>query len=207
MSGLTFYGLHSLIGYTVSAVVCGLDCGDYVVAVDGSITVPYQSDPDQLFTAAYAISASNSPPGILATWGYGTMAATVTISSAQYTIPVAIGCTYTSQGQLLPPDEPAQGQNGPGPGKTRRTHMVAMKFVNTISGAVSVGTDFSSTLTPAYLPGNGVARYNGATMFSGTYWGPINDGYSFDSMISWQITRPLPCTVTSVSGFIEEQDR
>ncbi len=204
MAGLTFYGFHSLIGYTVSAFVCGLDCQDYVVAADGSITVPYQSDPDGLFTAAYAINLAQNLPANILFWGnWGISGVNVTISGTTYNIPVAIGCTYTSQGQILRPDEPAQGQNGPGPGKTRRNHWIAAKLVNAISGGVSFGSDFGATLKPAYLPGDGTARFNGATLFSGVYQGPVIDGPSFDGMISWQITRPLPCTVTSVSGFID----
>jgi hypothetical protein len=213
VSGLTFYGLSTLVGRTVAAWVCGLDCGTYVVQADGSITVPYQSDPDGLFTAAYAINVSNHPPVTPSTaiettiLGWGAMAVQVNIASTLYTIPVALGATYTSQGQLVRPDEPAQGQNGPGPGKTRRNHMIAAKLVNAVSGGVSFGTDFTGTLLAASLPGNGLTNNAKNAMFSGVYWSVVEDGYSFDGQVTWQITRPYPCTVTSLSGFIEMQDR
>jgi len=54
-----FYGLNHLNGKTVSCWAAGLDCGDYLVA-DGFITVPFGSDPDGEFTAAYLQAVSNS---------------------------------------------------------------------------------------------------------------------------------------------------
>ena len=52
-TGVEFSGLDHMNGKTVTAFVAGLDCGEYTVA-SGKITVPFQSDPDQLFTAAFA---------------------------------------------------------------------------------------------------------------------------------------------------------
>jgi len=59
-TGLDIYGYWPLIGKTVSVFAGGLDLGDYVVQAGGKIHVPYQSDPDKLFTKAYldALNAS-----------------------------------------------------------------------------------------------------------------------------------------------------
>ncbi len=206
-TGLTFYGLNNRIGDTVAAFVAGLDCGDYVVAANGSVTVPYQSDPDGLFTAAYVINLANNPPGTIADWGWGNTAVTVEISSVAYTIPVAIGAVYTSQGQVVRPDSMHPGQNGPGLGKTRRIHMFAAKLVNAVTNSLSFGSDFSTTLIPVKLPGNGKTAYNQTTLFKGVYWAPLKCDYDFDGMVSWQIERPFPCTVASVSSFVEMADR
>lgn len=54
---IVFYGYWHLLGRTVSVFVAGLDCGDYVVASDGSVTVPFGAC-DGLFTLAYLESLS-----------------------------------------------------------------------------------------------------------------------------------------------------
>ena len=66
-TGVTIFGLWHLNGKTVSAVIGGLDCGDYLVT-SGSIFVPYQSDPGKLFTLLYVqqLSASGVDFGDLA---------------------------------------------------------------------------------------------------------------------------------------------
>ena len=52
---ITIYGLWHLYNTMVTAYIGGLDCGDYLVAVDGSIIVPYGSDVGKLMTPAYLI--------------------------------------------------------------------------------------------------------------------------------------------------------
>lgn len=204
MAGLTFYGMHNMVGLTVAASICGLDCGDYEVEEDGSITVPYQSDPDGLFTAAYVIDIADNPPDQIATYGWGVQGVVVEISGTQYTIPVAIGASYTSQGKLLRPDVQDRGQNGPGLGKTRRLHMFAANLVSSLG--VSFGTDFT-TMFEATPPGNGQADNDMATLFSGVYWNTISSNYDFDGQLCWQVTRPYPCTLTAVTSFLRMEDR
>lgn len=55
VDGITFGGLGHFEGKTVDAFIAGLDLGRYTVS-GGTIFVPYQSDPDRLFTLAYLVS-------------------------------------------------------------------------------------------------------------------------------------------------------
>ncbi len=207
MTGLTFYGMNNLVGVTVAAFICGLDCGDYVVAENGSIAVPYQSDPDGLFTAAYVVNLANNPPGNIADWGWGQSAVTVEISSVSYTIPVAIGAVYTSQGQVVRPDQMHQGQKGEGLAKQRRVHMFGAKLVNAVTSSISFGSDFSTTLSPVFLPGDGRDAYTQVTLFNGVYWNTLNCNSDFEGMLAWEISRPFPCTIASVNSFMNMEDR
>lgn len=64
-STVTFYGAIYLAGFTVQVWAGGLDLGDYVVAADGSITVPLGSSSTtfpglSLFTDAYLVQLENS---------------------------------------------------------------------------------------------------------------------------------------------------
>lgn len=51
--GVLFYGYFYLAGLQVSAMVGGLDCGDFQVAADGTVFVPYGSDAEGAFTFQY----------------------------------------------------------------------------------------------------------------------------------------------------------
>jgi hypothetical protein len=42
--------------------------------------------------------------------------------------------------------------------------------------------------------------------FTGIRRETLKDDFSFDSMLCWQTTRPLPATVTNLGGFIDTQD-
>lgn len=63
VDGVQIGGLGALEGKLVSAFIAGLDLGDYTVT-NGTIFVPYQSDPDKLFTLAYV-------QGLSGTYEYG----------------------------------------------------------------------------------------------------------------------------------------
>ena len=182
-TGVRFYGLHNVTTYTtlktVDAWVSGLDCGTYYADTFGSITVPWLSDPDGLFTEAYFLAS-----------------------------PVAmLGYSFVSEGQLLRPLAPQElgAQNGPGLGKTRRTHMYAALVYN--AQGLSFGTDFVSTLKPAQFSFPSGTLYPMATLYAGTHWATLEDDYSFDSMLAWQVSRPYPATIMAIEGFIQAQDR
>lgn len=57
--GVTFSGFAMLEGKTISAVIGGLDLGDFVVT-DGAIFCPYQSDADKLLTRNFLITLANT---------------------------------------------------------------------------------------------------------------------------------------------------
>lgn len=123
-----------------------------------------------------------------------------------WTTPVAIGYAYPSQGQILRAIAPqeAGAQNGPALGKTRRTHMYSALLQK--AQGVSFGTDFSAT-RPAQLRSKGGIPLPLTTLFSGVHQDSLQDDYSFDSMLCWQITRPYPATVCTLGAFLHTQDR
>lgn len=123
-----------------------------------------------------------------------------------YQIPAVVGYSYTSQGQLLRPILPGEtgAQNGPALGKTRRTHMVAALLANT--QGISFGSDFTK-MHPAVFKTPGGNVYSPLQLWTGTFWDTLEDGYSFDSMPAWQITRPYPATALAVEAFLKTQDR
>lgn len=199
VSGLTLYGLFANNGETVSAQIGGLDCGDYTVA-NGTIFVPYQSDPGKAFTLTYLQSISAST--------YGDMA--VTIDGTTTTIPAVTGFTYTSQGQLLRPTMPPDvgTQNGPGLGKTRRLHQFGALMTLGVSGTMSIGDNPNTNLFPITFR---QADFNTAVpttqLYSGLHWDTLDSDYNFDGMVYWQVSRPVPCTIAAISGYLHGQDR
>ena len=84
--------------------------------------------------------------------------------------------------------------------------MFTALFANCVTGTLSFGTDFTrGHVIPFATPGG--TAYTHSQFYNGIYWGTLDDGYSFDSMTAWQISRPYPATVCSVGGFIHTQDR
>lgn len=208
--GITLSGLWPLAGKTVSAWVAGLDCGDYVVSTDGTILVPFDSDPDGLMTAGWLSNTSNQG-------GYGDAECQIDVSSPNASptsftvyVPVVVGINFKSQGQILRPEAEAEVKTpeGSGLGKERRVHRVAALLDNAQN--VSFGTVFGDSRWPLIgFPlvdpqGNAMTR---ATPFSGVYRTSVNDPTDFDGMVSWECDRPYPCTVVSVSGFLEDADQ
>lgn len=123
-----------------------------------------------------------------------------------YTVPGVVGFTYTSQGQLLRPVAPqATGaRNGPAFGKNRRNHRYAMSVANT--QGISIGTTFAN-VRPALFKTLGGTAYKGNQLYTGEHSATVEDTYSYDGMLCWQVTRPLPATMTAFGGFIETEDR
>lgn len=203
MAGDTYIqlsGLYHLAGQVVSVTIGGLDCGDLGVDSTGSAYVLIGT-PAAL-TAAYVVSldgatGENATP-IYFDDGSG---------SAWYSIPAVVGLAYTSQGQLLRPStaDDLKSPTGGGLGKKRRLHRFAALLQDCISGAISFGTSFSA-LRPASLrdasdaPG---AELSGLTLYSGVYRDEIDDDYSFDGMLCWQVSRPVPATIVQIAGHLE----
>lgn len=133
--------------------------------------------------------------------------------SSTYLVPGVVGFTYTSQGQLLRPVSPAESgaRNGPAFGKTRRNHRYAMAVTGTGVG-ITVGSDFGvlGRLRPAQfksLSGKGALLISAATLYTGEHSDTVEGDYDLDGMLCWEITRPLPATMTAFGGFLQTQDR
>jgi hypothetical protein len=131
-------------------------------------------------------------------------------SYTSYPTPTSAGAAYTSLGQLLRPDfGPDIGnRNGPAFGKKRRIQSATFSLYRTQQ--LSWGTDNSVTLRPlsmihAAKPGAGPVK--APILFTDVIWDTISDDWGFTSQITWQQTRPYPCLIQAISGYIEGEDK
>jgi hypothetical protein len=175
-------GLWPLNGKTVSVFAGGIDCGDWPVA-SGVANVPYGGDPAGLFTAAF-------------------------VAAYVGTLPVVVGFTFTSDGQLLTVSTPQDSgaRNGPPFAKKKRIHQAAFLFVNT--QGISYGTSFSN-MTAANFSTNGGTPYAANALFTGTFRDAVPDedaGEGYDSMLCWRVKRPYPATIAKAACFISTTD-
>jgi hypothetical protein len=182
--GLVLNGLTYLNGRTVTAFLGGLDCGDYLVS-GGSISVPYGD-------------------GVSAGTGGGFFTAAF-VAAFQGTMPMVVGFTITSQGQLLRVLKPEESgtRAGPSLGNKRRTHELSALLVNTYG--VSFDVVFPTTYPAKLLQADDFTPIVVGTTYSGVYWDSMAGDYSYDSMPCWQITRPYPCNISMISGKLTSQ--
>jgi hypothetical protein len=203
-STLTVYGLDQYVGETVSIWLGGLDCNDHVVAAGGTITIPYGSDPGGFLTAAYLNSLTGG-------WTFGAPF-DVWLSGVRTRIevPCVVGFNYTSQGQTLR----SLGQNesktptGDSLGMTRRSHMFSAYMTQTVSGGLYFGPDFNNLLQTHFTVSlQNPTLLTTKDLFTGVWQDELNDDYSFDGTLAWQVTRPTPATVGAVTTFTDTQER
>jgi hypothetical protein len=192
--GLILNGLWHLNGKTVQVFAGGLDCGDRGTAgspgyytdflvTDGSCLVPFGDNIDAgpgrgLFTADFVATG----------------------------VPIVVGFTYNSDGQLVRPIAPADtgARNGPALGKTRRNHQYSVLVSNTLG--VSFGGTFPTVRLAQFRKANG-NPLDPLTMFSGVHHDTLSDDYSYDGMVAWRVSRPWPANIIAISGNIQTQDR
>lgn len=179
-SDVVFYGYTQWAGKTVTVWAAGLDCGDYVVAADGSVTVP--------------IGAAN---GLF----------TLILAQTYVPIPAVIGTCYVTRGQIVRGATPQEtgSRIGPAQGETRRNHMFSSLLLNT--QGISFGTEFAY-MRPAQLAAyESGPIYPVTQLFSGVHWDTLDDNPSFDGMICWEVTRPYPATVVNIGGWVHTSER
>lgn len=121
VNSLVLYGIYPHAGKTVTVWGGGRDLGDFTVASDGTVTIPFSASFSVDFYAEF-----------------------------QGNMPCLVGFSYDSDGQLLPPMSPVESgsRNGPGFAKSQRSHYIMAQLVNT--KGISFGTDFNK-LKPAKL--------------------------------------------------------
>ena len=197
---IQFAGLYHLANQKVSVTIGGLDCGDYVADSAGNVYVTIGTPA--LRTAAYVVSldgatGENAMP-IYFDDGSG---------SAWYSIPAVVGMPYTSQAQLLRPAtaDDVKSPSGGALGKKRRIHRVVALLKDCISGGISFGTSFTQLRAAALRDASDApgSELDGLTLYSGVYRDEIDDDYSFDGMLCWQVNRPVPATVVQIAGHLE----
>jgi hypothetical protein len=177
-SSITFFGSYSPVG-SGPAVMC---IGDYL---------PAHSDTLSDQWARFYTGLQLSP----------------VTTTTTYSVPISIGATYTSQGQLLRPDfgPDAGAQNGPAFGKLRRLHKWACSFWK--SRGVSIGTDLDGKLYPIVWRTPGKSVISAPTLYSGIISDTIQSDDGFDAQIAWEVTRPYPVTILAMGGYISSADK
>jgi hypothetical protein len=191
--GLTMNGLWHLNSKTVQVYAAGLDCGqqetgtppsDFLVT-NGSLFVPYGD----------GISAGSAAGQFTQTF------AEAAATAGQ----IVVGSTYTSDGQIVRPNAPAESgaRNGPAFGKLRRNQQYSV-LVDQTAG-LSIGTRFDK-LDPVLFNADAGPPQAAGQFFSGIYRAPIQDDDTFDGMLCWRITRPFPATIAAIGAFIHSKD-
>ncbi len=214
LNGHTVHELNATAG-TIAAfsentgfgVTGGQQYDDYSASITFFGNWSYNTNPPTVIETGTFLTA-NPTSGYTSLWGraylgVGTPGRTAP-STIQYDVPLSCGFTYTSQGQLLRPDfgQDAGSPNGPAVGKIRHHHWYAGLFRR--ARKVSVGVDFGASLNPAGFKQADIQTPIAAPgLFSGVWTDTIQDDYGWDGMLAWQITRPYPCTIASMSGFVE----
>lgn len=204
--GVWLYGLWPLEGKTVTPWLCGLDCGsrglseeddgvnrfqieDYEVE-GGKIFVPFgdgvsQGPGDGLFTKALVQPFLDVSP-----------------------LPMAVGFSFVSDGQIVRPVQPGEigSRLGPGIGNEMRDHKMTALLYGCVTGAISFGTDFDHAL-PAKLTdtdrNTDLARN---VLFSGIYKDTLDADADMDAMVCWRVSRPHPAFMLAVGPKLSGED-
>ena len=201
--GVTLNGNWTLPGVAVDVCIAGLDCGAIVSNLDGSVFVPFGADPDGLFTASYlnSVSDSTSTNPALSTFNITNGAGDILTVS----VPVLVGYSYSSVGWCLRPTTEGQIKSplGGGVGKRRRMQRAGFEFIN--AQGVSIGNKQGNTDVIQFKD-SGANTTTKDVLFSGIMQLTVRDTNSYDGQLYWEITRPYPCTVVSVTTFLEIEE-
>jgi len=108
---------------------------------------------------------------------------------------------------MLRPATADQGKSGLGPllGKTRRNHMFASLLLN--AQGVSFGTGDMSEAILATFTDAGSNKLTRDNLYTGVHQDTLPDDYSFEGGIGWLVSRPYPCTLAALAGFMETAER
>lgn len=236
--GLYFWGYQYWHGRVAElAVWCaGLDCGDHAINADGSVYVPFGSDPDGLFTPEYLIEVSNNPPP----QGFGPSACNIDLTDTPDTeefvlredgshllredgsrilregssmptitriiVDAAVGILYTSTLQLLRPNSVEFTHSQYGPSLAETRRLHQYGARLVNTQGISVGVN-NRTLRPAEFAQPDGDKYLMSQLYNNTHWAMIDDNYNFDGMIMVSVERPYPTTVVSLTGFMKTYAR
>lgn len=188
-----------------------------LVAIITSIETSYNGSPPGPYDTGtliplgtYMLANNNYGPG----WGLMTAGAPVASSDwpppDQFDVPLSIGVNYSSTLQLLRPDfgQDAGAAAGPAFGKRRRQHWFAAAVNRSQNFNISTDNTFAAANTDTVqVMDEDENLINQPSLYTGTLSTTMPDGYSWDSQIAVQITRPLPLTITAIGGFIATQDK
>lgn len=124
-------------------------------------------------------------------------------------VPIGVGYSFTSQGQILRPiaQNEAGTQQGPALAKTRREQQFGL-LVHRSGYWAEFGTTFDH-LRPAQFSNrpDGGTPIGQSDLKSGIHWNTLDDDYNYDSMFCWSVAKPVPLTILAVGNFLAGQDR
>lgn len=209
-ASFTLYGLQNKVGQTVVANIAGLYAGSYTVAANGSVTIPWQSDPDKLLTADYLIAADAAAPAE----GWGPSSTTLWVYNdspdlVKVTISAVVGYAYQTQGQRVRSNEQneAKTRQGSALGMLRKAYEFSALFTAAVNSDLEFGTSFTNATPVALYEKDLVTPLDNHTVFNGVYNAPLDDESSFDGQLCWQQSYPFPLVISSVSTFMEFEER
>jgi hypothetical protein len=198
---MTVYGSGHLAGQLVQLSVCGVYCGLFTVAADGSVVFTFGADPGGIVTPSYLVAhlSEGTDHDVSFQVFDGTTVQTVVV-------PVLVGLAYTAQGQLIRPTAEASLGAGPGAGlgKTRRAVWGAFLVRDLL--ALQVGTNFSNMFDVTIsTDGMGSLELLNAAdaPYSGVITSPIDDIYGYDSALAWQSNKPYNLVIGAAELFLE----
>lgn len=203
--GLFFWNYLYLLEQGFSTVCCwvaGLWCGEHPINSNGSVFVPWQSDPDGLLTPDYLMDLSNNPPE----GGFAQSTCNIDLTdqygiTTRVVVDCAIGLCYTSQLQILRPHLFESMSRFPtSSASTRRAHQYGARLTD-VQG-ISVGTTTANLRPVAFLDLRG-NKYPVSQLFTGVHWDFLDDDYGYDSMLMIEMTQPFPATINSVIIFMK----
>jgi hypothetical protein len=173
----------------------GLDCGDRGAGTSGFTDFPVTN------------GSAFVPYGDGLSAGPGRGLFTAAFVAGIPTTQIVVGFTYNSDGQMVRPIAPQDtgARNGPALGKTKRTHRYAALLSNTLG--ISFGTSFNKLTPVAFKLADDTTNIPPLTTYSGVIQAQPFDDYSYNSMLCWRASRPLPANVVAVSGNIATQDQ
>lgn len=178
------------------------------VAVAGSQSCDGGTGQMVFYANTSGLGTPPAPNGVDFTGQWAQFGGTPPAAASNYFGPFTVGATYISQGQILRPIAPQESgaQNGPALGKTRRVHQHATLVHHT--QGISFGTNFTDTLRASQLMSvGGTVPLTALQLKDGIIWTTVDDAYSFDGQLCWQVSRPHPATVLASESFLHTQDR
>jgi hypothetical protein len=187
-------------GQKVTVFIAGLECGPFL-CTGGIVTVPLGSDPDGVLTQTYLLDYQTNQ-------GNPTFDEQAIAISGAGTVPCVVGFPMISTMTTQRPQtvEQTRSQTGPGPGKLRRLHAVALHLVNTITGA-NISIDDSTPRTLDLYRADRETKIDHQTLFTGIYEQEVEGDYSYDGQVTISTSSAYPLTVASITSFLQTQDR
>lgn len=123
--------------------------------------------------------------------------------------PCVVGKTYTSQGQILRQIMPQEtgSRTGPAFGAVRRSGKYSALMHNTLGIQFGAGFNSQDLYTPTLTDAQTGDPLGPTDLYSGIWRDSLENRYSFDGMLAWQILRPYPASIVSIGAEIDVTDQ